>query len=454
MRLKLSAVLLACLVAPAAVSAGQLLKVYEQALANDTRLQAAQHSRDAAVEARPQARAALLPQLIGTYAREEGRSDGNSSFSFINPITGEAPPPTSFDGDTKDEALTLSLQQIVFDWSAFSRYGQAGIQVALAEAQFRNAGQALVLRTAQAYFDVLGAADNVGLAKAEKTSLDRQLEQARRRFEVGLSAITDVQEAQARYDLTVAQEIAADQQLASAYQALAEITGSADTATSPLREEIPLTPPTPPIVETWVGAAKENNLDLLAARLAADIADKDINVARAGHLPTVGFEAEYQDLTSDSGDRSFDSKGESVGVQVRLPIFSGFATRSRISQAAATHEQRQAEYVGAARSVERQTRDAYLGVMSGAARVKALKQAVLSSTTALDASDTGLEVGTRTAIDVLSAQRDLFSARRDYSRARYDYLLSVLRLKAAAGRLGPDDLAEIDALLAAGSGTG
>ncbi|MGQ0619236.1 MAG: TolC family outer membrane protein [Panacagrimonas sp.] len=453
MRLTPYAVLLACFLAPAAIPAAELLKVYEQALANDTQLQAAQHARDAAVEARPQARAALLPQILGTYARQEGSSDGTSTNNFSVPDNNPTTPDpvrrnvTPFDADTEDEALSLSLQQIVFDWSAFTRYGQAGIQVALAEARFRNAGQSLVLRTAQAYFDVLGATDNLGFSKAEKTSLDRQLEQARRRFEVGLSAITDVQEAQARFDLTVAQEIAADQQLASAHQALAEITGSADTLARPLRDEIPLTPPTPAIVETWVSVAKDNNLDLLAARLAADIADKDIDAARAGHLPTVGFQAQYQDVTSDSGDRALDSTGETYGVQVQLPIFSGLAIRSRISQATAIHEQRKAEYVGAARSVERQTRDAYLGVMSGAARVKALKQAVLSSTTALDASETGLEVGTRTAIDVLNAQRDLFSARRDYSRARYDYLLSVLQLKAAAGKLGPDDLAEIDALL-------
>lgn len=452
MRLKLHALVLACL-APAAASAGELLMVYEQALANDTQLQAARHARDAAIEARPQARAALLPQLVGAYERQEGRAEGSSELNVSIPPSPELPDGTTirsvtrFDADTEDETLSLSLQQRVFDWSAFTRYGQAGIQVALAEAQLRSAGQSLVLRTAQAYFDVLGAADNLGFAQAEKASLDRQLEQARRRFEVGLSAITDVQEAQARYDLTVAQEIAAEQQLASARQALAVITGSAEAPTAPLLEEIPLTPPTPPVVESWVGAAKENNLDLLVARLGADVAGKEIAVARAGHLPTVGLVAQYQDVSSDTGGRSDQVEGEAIGLQVQLPIFSGLAIRSRVSQATATHEQRESEYQGTARNVERQTRDAYLGVMSGAARVKALKQAVLSSTTALEASETGLEVGTRTAVDVLNAQRDLFSAQRDYSRARYDYLLSVLRLKAAAGRLGVEDLSEIDSLL-------
>lgn len=449
MRLTLHFALLVGLI-PSAVWSAELLKVYEQALANDTQLQAAAHARDAAVEARPQARAALLPQLVGTYGRQEGSSDGQSTFSVTDPQTNQVLRNTTvFDSDTEDEALTLSLQQALFDWSAFARYSQSGIQVALAEAQYRNASQGLVLRSAQTYFGVLGAQDNLGFAKAEKVSLERQLEQARRRFEVGLSAITDVQEAQARYDLTVAQEIAADQQLASSVQALIELTGSGDLSTAPLRDEIPLTPPDPPIVATWVSAAKENNLDLLAARLVADIAHKDVSVARAGHLPTVGLEAQYQDVNGETGDRAFDSTGESVGVQVRLPIFTGLATRSRIAQASATSEQRKVESLGAERSVERQTRDAYLGVMSGAARVKALKQAVLSSTTALEASETGLEVGTRTAVDVLNAQRDLFSARRDYARARYDYLLSVLSLKAASGRLGQDDLAEIDALLSA-----
>ena len=447
MRLTLPLTLLLGLV-PSAASSAELLTVYEQALANDTQLQAAAYARDAAVEARPQARAALLPQVVGTYGRQEGSSDGESTISVTDPQTNQVLRNTTvFDSDTEDEALTLSLQQALFDWSAFARYGQSGIQVALAEAQFRNASQSLVLRSAQTYFEVLGAQDNLGFAKAEKASLERQLEQARRRFEVGLSAITDVQEAQARYDLTVAQEIAADQQLASALQALIELTGNAELSTAPLRDEIPLTPPNPPLVDTWVSAAKDNNLDLLAARLVADIAKKEVSVARAGHLPTVGFEAQYQDVTSETGDRAFDSTGETFGVQVRLPIFSGLATRSQVAQASASSEQRKVESLGAERSVERQTRDAYLGVMSGAARVKALKQAVLSSTTALEASETGLEVGTRTAVDVLNAQRDLFSARRDYARARYDYLLSVLSLKAASGRLGPGDLAEIDALL-------
>lgn len=437
----------ACL-APAAVQANELKAVYQKALANDMTFQAALHARDAAVEARPQARAALLPQVEAGYQWQKGHAKGDGEQPGIDPVTFEEKQfKFDIDEDTSLKRLDVTLNQTVFDWATFKRYDQAGVQVALAQAQFRSAEQSLILRSAQAYFDVLAASDDLRFTQAEKSALDRELEQAHRRFEVGLSAITDVQEAQARYDLTVAQEIGAEQALANAKQAMIEVVGPAEPAIVPMREEIPLQTPNPPQVDSWVSAAAASNLDLVAAQLRAESADRDIDIQRAGHYPTVGLQAQYGRTDQVQGNQAVDAKGPNVGVQVTLPIFSGGLTQSRVRQAEAVHDQRVSERVGAERSVERQTRDAYLAVMAGAARVKALKQAVVSSTTALDASQTGLEVGTRTAVDVLNAQSALYSAQRDYARARYDYLLAVLRLKAAAGSLDAGDLDEIDSLL-------
>lgn len=423
--------------------ANELLAVYEHALSQDMQFQAARHARDAALEARPQARAALLPQINGSYGYQDQAEKGTEGFG--------GGPEQDVDRDATLKALTVTLDQTLFDWAAFKRYDQAGDQVALAQAQYRSAEQALVLRTAETYFGLLSAADNLRFAKAEKGAFERQLDLGRQRFEVGLAAITETQEAQARYDLSVAQEITAEQQLASAREAVREITAAADARLAPLQDEIPLRVPEPATVEPWLATARENNLDLVAASLQAEIAGKGVSVAQAGYLPTVGAQAEYQDSEAEGARFTGDLETETLGVQVRVPIFAGLATRSRVTQARATQEQVAAQREGTQRAVERRTRDAWLGVQSGASRVKALKQAVLSSATALEASETGLEVGTRTTVDVLNAQSALYSAQRDYARARYDYLLSVLRLKAAAGTLLAKDLAEIDALLVSGS---
>ncbi|HEX4871474.1 MAG TPA: TolC family outer membrane protein [Nevskiaceae bacterium] len=431
--------LLAAALAPLPASANALLEIYRQAAQQDSTLQAARHQRDASLEARPQARAALLPQINGSFGRQESTEEGTEGFAGMpeNPVS----------RDSTSEALTLTLNQALFDWAAFRRYAQAGDSLMLAQTQYRAAEQSLVLRVAQGYFNVLAAADALQFAQSQKAAVGRQLEQAQRRFEVGLSAITDVQEAQAAYDLTIAGELQAEQALATARQALAVITGKRDNPTVPLREEIPLAGPQPAEVDRWVDAALENNLDLLAAGLGTRIAEKDVEIARAGHYPTLGAQLQYQDATAEGSRFSGESETETVGLQLNLPIFSGGLTQSRVSAAHSTFEQRQAEQEGTRRGVEQRTRDAYLGVMSGAAQVRAYKQAVISSTTALEASETGFEVGTRTSVDVLNAQRDLFDALRTYARARYDYLLSVLTLKQAAGRLTESDLAEIDGLL-------
>lgn len=424
--------------------ANDLIEVYNQALNNDTTLQAAGHQRDALIEAKPQARAAYLPQINGGY-----------SYSRNNTEIDTAPTPCSTSGATTctyhdtSRGLSVTLSQAIFNWQAIQRLRQADDSVALAETSYRSASQSLVLRVAQAYFTALAAADSLRSTQAENKAVERQLEQAKKRFEVGLSAITDVQDAQARYDLTLAGIISAQQALDSAKEALAVITGKVPEKLVALQDDIPLPAPDPADVNAWVTDARESNLDLLAARLNAEVARKGIGVAESGHYPTLSLQDQYSD--GESGGRfAGTQKQNTIGLQLAVPIFSGGLVQSGVRVATATHEQRRSEFEGTKRLVERQTRDAYQGVLAGAARVKALKQAVLSNNTALQASETGLEVGARTAVDVLNAEQLLYSAQRDYLRARYDYLLSVLTLKAAAGRLGAADLEEIDRLLVAG----
>lgn len=448
---------LAVLAAPGAASANELLKVYQLAVQNDTQIQAAMYQRDVTQLNRPLARASLLPTVSGDYGLSRSRSESDSGVTF-DQGSGSLVQGNVSDSDTRQ--LSVSLTQTVFDWAAFKRLSQAGDQSALAEAVYHGEEQTLVLRSAQAYFNVLAAADGLRFSQSENKAVERQLEQAKRRFEVGLSAITDVQEAQARYDLTVAQALQAEQTLATARQALDEITNTPEVKPVPLRDEIPLPGPDPLNVQAWIAAAEENNLNLQAARLDSEIARKSISIARAGHYPTLGLRGAYSDSDStteaspvippDDGEFDSNNKNRSILLNLHVPLFSGFYVHTQVQQAEGTYEQRKAQQEGSRRSVERQIRDAYLGVISGAAQVRALKQAALSATTALEASETGFQVGTRTSVDVLNSQRDLYSAQRDFSRSRYNYLLSILTLKQAAGRLGEADLAEIDRLLVNG----
>lgn len=435
MRLLNLAVHTACLaafLAPSLASANELLRIYDLAAQNDTQLRAASSARDAALEAKPIARGALLPQLNanGSVAiQDQEQTTANGTTTSNETVTSYA----------------ADLTQTLFNREQWLRLRQTDDRTALAQAQYRSAVQALALRTTEAYFNILAAADNLRFANAENNAIERQLELAKKRFEVGLSAITDVQEAQARFDLTVALGIEAEQALASAREALAEITGPAKLTIQPLKEDFPLQGPDPDSINDWLKAASESNLDLLAAEITSEIAGKDIKISSSRHLPTVAAQGSYQ--KNESGGFFRESETTQIGVGVNVPIFAGGSTQANVRAARSIHEQRLAELEGTRRQVERRTRDAYQGVIAGVSRVKARKQAVLSNTTALEAAEVGLEVGARTAVDVLSAQRELYSTQRDYARARYDYLLNVLRLKSAAGQLSQQDLIEIDTLL-------
>ncbi len=459
-------ILLACgtsLVAPFA-SGADLLEVYQRALQNDPIIREADANRLASRESKPQALAALLPQLdvSGSYTQND------EEFSRTTLTPEDPADPTSplvarditSDSDGDDQRYNISLRQTLFRWDQWAALKRADAEVAQAEADYRAAQQDLIQRTAQRYFDVLAAQDTVDATQATLEAFSRQLEQADKRFEVGLIAITDVQEARAAHDQAAADVIQAKRTLATAHELLRELTGEPfDSLAAPV-DEMALTSPDPQNEEQWVATALEQNLRVISARLATDIAKQDVRVARSGHLPAI-------DLIASRGDQEFDGTQlsrnvtgtvtespadqtqvtDSIGIQVTIPIYSGGATSSQVRQRVYLHRAARERLERTARETERATRDAYLGVISEISRVRALRQALESSRTALQATEAGFEVGTRTTVDVLDARRQLFEAQTNYSRSRYDYILNVLQLQIATGTLNADDLGEINKLL-------
>jgi outer membrane protein len=339
--------------------------------------------------------------------------------------------------------------QPLFNWQLIAGLGQADALVRQADNQYGFAEQELMLRTADRYFGVLSATDSLRFAESEKAAIGRQLEQAKQRFEVGLIAITDIHEAQARYDLTVAQEIEARNQLTNALEALREVTGTGYEALTPLADTLPLEPPAIADVETWVTQALEMNPLVAAAGEAATAARKEIERQRAKHYPTLDATATYVD-SSFNGSRqgsAYDGEDAIFGLQMKLPLFEGGRTSSQVRQAQQQHRQAEQRLEQQRRATSRGTRDAFLGVDAAISRVKALSQALVSNQSALEATELGYRVGTRTSVDVLDAERELYRAKRNLATARYDYVLNVLRLEQASGQLTQDDLARVNGWL-------
>ena len=412
-----------------------LVEIYGYALDSDPQYQQVAATKRAVLEQRPQALAQLLPSL--SFSANAFTNDQEID-SIFNPI-GQTGTVTF-----GSHGYSLDLTQPLFRGDRIIQYLQADNRIKQADAELIAAEQDLILRTTQAYFEVLAAYDNLGFAEAEKKSLSRQLDQATQRFDVGLTAITDVQEAQAGHDRAFAAEIEARNNVDNAWEALREITGAYFSELATLGDAMPLLRPQPEEIDAWTGAALEQNLNILAARHAVDTARREIKRQQAGHLPTVDMVARHS--LNETGGRfgSFETTTSSLGVELNVPLFQGGFVSSRVRE---THERLEADMQRleqARRNAQRLTRQAYLGVISGISRVNALKQAVVSSETALLATEAGFDVGTRTAVDVVAAERATSQARRDYARARYDYLLDTLRLKQASGSLSPQDLQEVN----------
>jgi outer membrane protein len=436
-----------------------LIAIYERALQNDPALREAEANYLATAEARPQARSGLLPSL--QLSSTNARSDSENPNPPLDFQTGQPSQVISSTESTRDQRnLSLSLNQSIFDWSRYVSLRQADKVVARAETDFAAAQQDLLLRVADTYFNVLAAEDTLASAVAARESIARQLEQAERRFEVGLIAITDVQETQAGFDTAVADEIAAQRALATAQEFLREIIGEYVTDLAGPTDELPLLNPDPANPEQWVNTAMQQNLALISSRIGRDIAEDDIKITRAARFPTLDFSTSLNDQTSDltqtnnffnlpsSGSSATTvSEGYNWSFNFSVPLYTGGLNRSRIQQNVYRHRVAMEALERIARQTERETRDAYLGVISEISRVQALRQAVQSSQTALRATEAGFEVGTRTSVDVLTSQNNLRRAETTYARSRYDYILNVLRLKQAAGGLSAEDLREVDGWL-------
>jgi len=445
----------ACLAAPASAQES-LIEIYNRALENDPAIREAEATYLSQAEVKPQARSALLPALNLNAQRRNIHSDSPGGSDIGGGIGVGSRTIT----DQNQQSWSLGLTQTLFNWSNYATLRAADKRVARAETDFEAAKQSLMIRVSQRYFDVLAREDNLSSASAAREAVARQLEQSNRRFEVGLIAITDVQQSQAAYDDQVAAEIEAQRQLASAHEFLREIIGEVVMDLAAPSDNAPLLSPDPPNPEQWVQTALQQNLTLVSSRLASEVALEDIDVARGSRLPTLTFSAGYSNAKNDSTTEVFDNilgnsirpintepEGRNWSLDLRFPIFTGGLNKSRVQQSVYNHRAATEALERVARQTERQTRDAYLGVISEVARVRALRQSVESNRTALRATEAGFEVGTQTTVDVLASQRALRSAESNYSQSRYDYIMNVLTLKQAAGTLSPADIMEVDGWL-------
>jgi len=430
-------ILVMLLVAGNGAQAADLLETFRAAQANDPVFASARAARNAGLEKLSQGRSTLMPSIS---------LSANSTFNDQTTLYA-TPPFPGINGNSRynSHGYGVNLVQPLFRQQNWLAYTEGELQAVQAEAQFRIAEQDLVLRVAQAYFDVLIAKDSVQLAEAQKTAISEQLEQAKRNFDVGSATITDTLEAQSRYDLTSAQQIAVQNDLEIKRRALQQLINAMPQDLKPLGKDFRLEAPQPADMEKWVEEAQLNSPQLAVARAGAELAEKEVARNRGGHYPTLDLVANYtRNNTGGGGFGANESTNKSIGVQFNMPLFQGGAVNSRWREAEANYERGKQELENALRTVATQTRQAYLGVVSGMAQVQALQQALVSSENVLQASKLGQEVGVRTNLDVLNAQQQLYATRRDLYQSQYNYLISQLRLKAAVGALSEDELGKVN----------
>jgi outer membrane protein len=423
-----------------AVHAADLLSVYRDALAYDAQFSSARATLDAGREKAPQGRAGLLPS-IGL-----GASTTWNETESTRRVNGAAAVPADYNSN----GWTVTLTQPVFRWQNWLAYNQAELAVAISEAQFGAARMDLIARTAQAYFDVLLAQDALATAQTQKAATAEQLESARRNFDVGTATITDSHEAQARFDLITAQELAAQNDLTVKGHALQMLTGKHPETLKRLRQGVILALPQPADMNRWVELAETGAATVQVAQVSLEIAQREIEKQRAGHYPTLDLVAtrgnSAQSYSSTFG-AGVDSKAATIGLQLSVPLFSGGGVASKDREAVALKEKAVADLDNARRSAALAVRQAYLGVTSGLSQVGAYEAALVSSQSALDSNKLGYDVGVRINIDVLNAQTQLYDTAQKLAKARLDTLAALLKLKQAAGNLGEGDVAAINGLL-------
>jgi outer membrane protein len=439
--MKRHAIFLAILALSQPLAAADLVQTYRDARANDPVYASARAARDAGRESLPQGLALLLPTISATAFTQMN----NNEITF----RGDVLPPSKREGNTN--GFNVSLTQPLFNWQSIMLYKEAGFKVAQTEAAFGQVTQDLVLRVAQAYFDVLASQDSLAFIQAQKTAISEQLAQAKRNFEVGTATITDTHEAQARFDLATSQEIAAQSDLEIKQRALQQIIGKYPDRLTPLRPTIELDPPQN-AMELWVTTAESQNFAVRVQEAALEIATREIERSRAGHYPTINAVGNYGNNLASVATIGVTNQGtdnilRNFGVQVAIPLFAGGGVNSQVRQSIANQEKARQDLENARRSAALAARQAYLGFANGMAQARALKQALVSSQSALDSNKLGYEVGVRINIDVLNAQQQVFSTMRDLAKARYDTLMNGLKLKAAAGTLTEEDLETANRLL-------
>jgi outer membrane protein len=451
------------LILAGAAQARNLVEVYDDAVQFDPQIHEADATRMAARENSPQALAALLPQISGNWSISRTKQETDSVEAFPNPANAAEllPLPFSVGGYTDERQYNLQLQQSVFSWANWKTLSKAHKQVAQAEADYKAAQESLIQRVATAYFNVLAAQDAVDAQQAALTAVSQQLEQANKRYDVGLIPITDVKEAQAAHDADAAAVIEAKRQLASVQQALREITDEDYPTLSKPGETMALHPPVPADIDHWVQVSMDQNLSLLSSHLAADVAREAVEISRSGHLPSVAITAQRgvqnEDINQNeafggpSANIRYPQSSNSNGIQlqVTVPIFSGGLVQSQVRQA-------QYQWIAAkdhvqliSRQTEHLARDSYNGLVSKIQQVSALAAALDSAQVALKATEAGYDVGTRTEVEVLQGRQSLVQAQVNFWQSRYDYMNDVIALQLAAGTLTRDTLVELNNQLTA-----
>ncbi|MCG9683707.1 outer membrane channel protein TolC [Vibrio sp. Isolate23] len=413
------------------VFADTLTEIYNQAKENDPTLLSAAATRDSAFEAVTSSRATLLPQVDLTASYDFDRGEYNDA-----------------DNDKDTWTAKLGFTQELYKRSSWLTLDTAEKTARQADATYAAAQQDLILRVATAYFEVLRAQDNLAFVQAEKAAVGRQLEQTKQRFEVGLSAITDVHDAQAQYDTVLADEVLAENSLINSYEGLREITGIEHDDLNVLDIDRFSATKTQSPVDSLVKEAQEKNLNLLSSRIAQDIAKDNISLQSSGHLPSLTLDggytlAEQKNSTSSSDD--YDSDNFNVGLNLSVPIYSGGSTTSLTKQAEFDYVAASQDLEATYRSVVKDVRAFNNNISASIGALRAYEQTVVSARSALEATEAGFDVGTRTIVDVLDSTRNLYDANKNLSNARYDYILSVLQLRQAVGTLSEQDILDINA---------
>jgi outer membrane protein len=416
------------------------MSVYRDALQQDPVYAGAKSSYAAAKEKLPQGRALFLPNVNAT---------ANATYNNTNISYGGATTLPQGTLSYPSYGVGVNLTQPLFRPQNYSLYDQAQIQVAQAESQLAFAGQDLMQRVAQAYFDVLLSEYNLVTVRAQKAATAEQLAQAKRNFQVGTATITDTYDAQARFDLVNAQEITAVNDIEVKRRALQQITGRLPGALAKPQENMVLSAPEPNDMEAWVQASYNNSLQVQIAKANLDIAIKDVERSRYAHYPTIDAvgATNYTKQNNSTLGVGQDLRTVTIGVQLNLPLYQGGALSSKVREAIANKSKSEEDYENARRTVAQNVRQSFLAVNTGLAEIEALKQAVASNRLSVDASKLGQEVGVRTQVDVLNAQQLLYSAQRDLARAYYSAILAQIRLKQSVGRLTPVDLDNVNRLL-------